>query len=124
MNLIKFYPKANITPSQSNSWSNYQYTNTNPQNRYELTGKIDYAISENTKLTGSFTRQIENDQHPVAVWWAPNWTLPYPSPVLAATTSHQVMANLTHVFSPTTTNEFVFTYARYINPSVLTNETW
>jgi hypothetical protein len=31
------------------------------------------------------------------------------------------MSNLTHVFSPTTTNEFVFTYARYINPSTLTN---
>ena len=28
--------------------------------------------------------------------------------------------NLTHVFSPTTTNEFVFTLARYINPSTLT----
>jgi hypothetical protein len=31
------------------------------------------------------------------------------------------MANFTHVFNPTTTNEFVFTYARYINPSVLSN---
>ena len=31
------------------------------------------------------------------------------------------MTNLTHVFSPTTTNEFVFTLARYINPSTLTN---
>jgi hypothetical protein len=121
VNLIKFYPKANITPTQSNGWNNYQYTNTNPQNRYELTGKVDYAISENTKLTGSFTRQIENDEHPVAIWWAPAWTLPYPSPVLAKTTSHEIMANLTHVFSPTTTNEFVFTYARYINPSALTN---
>src|SRR5258708_22654715 len=31
------------------------------------------------------------------------------------------MSNFTHVFNPTTTNEFVFTYARYINPSSLTN---
>ena len=31
------------------------------------------------------------------------------------------MANFTHVFSPTTTNEFVFTLARYINPSTLSN---
>ena len=31
------------------------------------------------------------------------------------------MANVTHVFSPTTTNEFVFTLARYINPSTLAN---
>ncbi len=31
------------------------------------------------------------------------------------------MANVTHVFSPTLTNETVFTYARYINPVVAQN---
>lgn len=31
------------------------------------------------------------------------------------------MANVTHVFSPTTTNETVFTLARYINPNTLSN---
>ena len=34
---------------------------------------------------------------------------------------NEIMANLTHVFNPTTTNEFVFTFARYINPSTLAN---
>src|SRR6266853_1360007 len=49
------------------------------------------------------------------------WILPYPLVDMAKTTSQEVMLNLTHVFSPTTTNEFVFTLARYINPSTLTN---
>lgn len=31
------------------------------------------------------------------------------------------MSNFTHVFSPTTTNEFVFTLARYINPNTAAN---
>src|SRR3984885_6279158 len=119
--ILNFYPKSNITPSAANGWDNYQYISSVPQNRWEATGKVDYAISDNTKLTGSYTRQIENDQHPVGVWWTPPWTLPYPSNVVAKTTSQEVMANLTHVFSPTTTNEFVFTLARYINPSSLTN---
>jgi hypothetical protein len=119
--IAKLYPKPNITPSGTNGWNNYQYLNTSPQNRWEATGKVDYAISDNTKLTGSYTRQIENDQHPVGVWWTPPWTLPYPSNVVAPTTSQEIMANLTHVFSPTTTNEFVFTLARYINPSSLSN---
>ena len=92
-----------------------------PQNRWEATGKIDYAIGDNTKLTGSYTRQIENDQHPVGIWWTPPWTLPYPSNVVAATTSQEVMINATHVFSPTTTNETVYTLARYINPNTLSN---
>jgi hypothetical protein len=119
--IAKLYPAPNITPSVTNGWNNYQYLNTTPQNRWEATGKIDYAISDNTKLTGSYTRQIEVDQHPVGVWWTPPWTLPYPSGVEAATTSQEVMANLTHVFTPTMTNEFVFTLARYINPSTLSN---
>jgi len=119
--ILKFFPKANITPSASNGWNNYQYISTVPQNRWEATGKVDYAISDNTKLSVSYTRQIENDQHPIGVWWTPPWTLPYPSGVNAATTSQEFMSNLTHVFSPTTTNEFVFTLARYINPSTLAN---
>jgi hypothetical protein len=116
-----FYPKSNITPGPSNGYQNYQYISQVPQNRWEATGKIDYAISDNTKLTGSYTRQIENDSHPIGVWWTPPWTLPYPSGVVAKTTSQEIMINLTHVFSPTTTNEFVFTLARYINPSTLVN---
>jgi hypothetical protein len=119
--ILGFYPKSNISPSAANGYSNYQYISQVPQNRWEATGKIDYAISDNTKLTGSYTRQIENDEHPIGVWWTPPWTLPYPSNVVAKTTSQEVMLNLTHVFSPTTTNEFVFTYARYINPSTLSN---
>jgi len=116
------FPKANITPSAANGWNNYQYISTVPQNRWEATGKVDYAISDNTKLTVSYTRQIENDQHPIGVWWTPPWTLPYPSNVVAATTSQEVMANFTHVFNPTTTNEAVFTLARYVNPSKLSNK--
>jgi len=117
----KLLPKSNITPNAGNAWSNYQYVSTTPQNRWEATGKIDYAIGDNTKLTGSYTRQIEADQHPVGIWWTPPWTLPYPSNVVANTTSQEVMINATHVFSPSTTNETVFTLARYINPNTLSN---
>ena len=119
--ILNMIPTSNITPSAANGWNNYQYISTVPQNRWEATGKVDYAISDNTKLTVSYTRQIENDQHPIGVWWTPPWTLPYPSNVVAPTTSQEIMANFTHVFSPTTTNEFVFTLARYINPSSLQN---
>jgi hypothetical protein len=117
----KLIPKPNITPNAGNGWNNFQYVSQVPQNRWEATGKVDYALGDNTKLSGSYTRQIENDQHPVGIWWTPPWTLPYPSNVVAATTSQEVMINLTHVFSPTTTNEFVYTLARYINPASLSD---
>jgi hypothetical protein len=119
--VFNWLPKPSLTPSAANGWSNYQYISSVPQNRWEATGKVDYAISDNTKLTVSYTRQIENDQHPISVWWSPSFTLPYPSNVVAATTSNEIMSNLTHVFDPTTTNEFVFTFARYINPATLSD---
>jgi hypothetical protein len=117
----KLLPHANVTPTAGNGWSNYQYVSSTPQNRWEATGKIDYAIGDNTKLTGSYTRQIEADQHPVGIWWTPPWTLPYPSNVVANTTSQEVMVNFVHAFNPTTTNEAVFTLARYVNPNSLSN---
>jgi hypothetical protein len=119
--LLAYCPNSNILPSASNGYNNYQYTPSEPQNRWEATGKVDYAISDNSKLSVSYSRQIENDVHPIGVWWTPPWTLPYPSNVSAPTVAQDVMANFTHVFDPTTTNEFVFTYARYINPSNLSN---
>jgi hypothetical protein len=119
--ILGYYPNSNILPSASNGYNNFQYTPNEPQNRWEATGKVDYAISDNSKLSVSYTRQIETDVHPIGVWWTPPWTLPYPSNVTAPTTSQDFMANFTHVFSPTTTNEVVFTYARYINPSNLSS---
>jgi hypothetical protein len=117
----KLYPAPNLTPDKYNSWSNYQYPDAVPQNRWEATGKLDYALNDNTKVTASYTRQIENDQHPLAIWWAAPWTLPYPGGVSAATVSQEVMINATHSFSATTTNEFVYALARYINPNVEQN---
>ncbi len=110
-----------IAPGAGNGWNNYQFVTTSPQNRWEATGKVDYAIGDNTKLTGSYSRQIETDQHPVGIWWTPPWTLPYPSNVVQKLNSQLVMVNVTHVFSPTTTNEAVFTYTRFNTPNLLAN---
>jgi hypothetical protein len=110
-----------ITPGPGNGWNNYQFVTTSPQNRWEATGKVDYAIGDNTKLTGSYSRQIETDQHPVGIWWTPPWTLPYPSNVLQKLNSQLVMINFTHVFSASTTNEAVFTYSRFNTPNLAAN---
>ena len=117
----KLMPAANISPSAGNGWNNYQFATSTPQNRWEATGKVDYAIGDNTKITGSYSRQIETDQHPVGIWWTPPWTLPYPSPVNQNLQSQMIMANVTHVFSPSTTNEAVFTYTRFNAPNQLAN---
>lgn len=118
--LLKLYPAPNVDPATHNGY-NFQYLDQSPQNRWEQTEKIDYSISDNTKLTVSYSLQRETDLHPVQVWWAPAFSLPYPSPLIAPTSSNVIMANGTHVFSPTLTNETVFTYARYLNALTPTN---
>ena len=112
---------AIITPNAGNGWNNYQFVSQVPQNRWEATGKVDYAIGDNTKISGSYSRQIEGDQKPVGIWWTPPWTLPYPSGVTQNYTSEMIMANATHVFSPTTTNEAVFNYTLFNSPATLGN---
>ena len=48
--ILGMIPTSNISPSAANGWNNYQYISSVPQNRWEATGKVDYAISDNTKL--------------------------------------------------------------------------
>ena len=119
--LTKFNPAPNQTPNQTNGWNNYGITPSTPQDRWEVTGKVTYAFNDNNKLWGSYTYQSENDEHPLSVWWAPEWTIPYPSLPTAKETAHVYLANYTHVFSATTTNEFVFSYAEFVNDIQLSN---
>lgn len=117
LGVLKMYPTPNITPSASNGWSNYLYVENLPQNRWEADTKLDYSINDNNKLSGSYIRQNEKDVHPISIWWQQPWTLPWPGGVSANTNSQVVLANYTHVFNSTTTNELLFSYARYINPN-------
>jgi len=114
-------PQPNQSPSATNGWNNYQFAPNTPQNRWEVTGKVTYAFNDNNKLWGSYTLQQETDSHPLSIWWAPDWTIPYPSLPVGKETAHVYLANFTHVFSATTTNEVVFAYSQFINNNSLTN---
>ncbi len=114
-------PQPNETPSASNGWNNYSFAPVTPQNRWEVTGKVTYAFNDNNKLWGSYTLQQETDAHPLSIWWAPTWTIPYPSEPIGKETAHVYLANFTHVFSATTTNEVVFAYSQFINNNSLSN---
>jgi hypothetical protein len=125
---LKLLPQPNMNPLTNNGF-NYQYVDPGASgqflvatNRWEQSEKVDYAISDNTKLTVSYTYQKENDLHPIATWWAPpSDAVPYPSNMPALTPSTVVMGNFTHVFSPSLVNETVVTYARYANFLSLSN---
>jgi hypothetical protein len=114
-------PLPNQVPSQGNGWTNYHFAPNTPQNRWEVTGKVNYSFNDNNKLWGSYTLQKETDAHPLSIWWTPDWTIPYPAEPIGKETAHVYLANFTHVFSATTTNEVVFAYSEFVNNNSLSN---
>jgi hypothetical protein len=112
--LLSLYPEPTVDPAKHGG-NNYTYLDNYPQNRWELKTRIDYAFDENTKISGSYGYQSEKDQHSFTVWWAPSSSLPYPSPIVAPTTSNVATLNITKAINPTFTNEAVASYVRYAN---------
>lgn len=122
--LMNVYPLPNIDPrtvvnGQKLGW-NYINAQTRFSNMLQERVRIDYNISDSMKLYVSYNHQHDNAVNSLDVLWTGNgqsWaspTTPYPSPIVESTTSHVVSANLTKIFSPTLTNELVFTYT-YLN---------
>jgi hypothetical protein len=114
--LWKTMPKPNADPVTNLAGANYQYLLAPSQNRWELRLRGDYSVSDYTKLFFSWNRQHEHDDNPIGIWyWLPG-SLPYPSDMPANEVSEVYSANVTHVFSPTLTNELVFAEANFVNP--------
>jgi hypothetical protein len=114
-------PAPNQAPSAANGWNNYGYSPVTPTDRWEATGKVTYAFNDSNKVWGSYTYQTEVDNHPLSIWWAPEWTIPYPSKPGGVETAKVYLVNFTHVFNASTTNEFVFSYAEFTNDDSQSN---
>lgn len=107
--MMALYPAANANPAVTNGF-NYIAVTTKPQNAYQLRPRIDFSINDNTKLFVSYNRQRDTAYYTDTLWWRPNPTVPYPTRMIASNLSDSISANLTKVFTPTLTNEFIFTY--------------
>jgi Carboxypeptidase regulatory-like domain len=112
--LINTMPLPNIDPRLTSNGFNYAQQVIFDQDNTQLTTRIDYSISDNTKLYGKFGRQAELQPFPVGLWWRNNAQVPYPTRVVAENRSYSSAVNLTHVFNPSLTNEVVFGVS-YIN---------
>ncbi len=112
---MKTFPMPNANPAETGGF-NYQYLNQAPVNRWELKGRIDYEVTESTRIYGSYNRQHEENLNTIGVWWWPGGSLPYPSNFPATQISNLWSTSVTHVFSPTLTNETTFNFTSFINP--------
>lgn len=115
----KIYPMANADPA-ANGGYNYINAQTRPANMIQYRGRLDYSISNSTKLYVQYNHQNDNGQESLDTLWTGNaqsWadpTTPYPTPIVETSDSEVITANLTKVFSPTLTNELIFNWV-YLN---------
>ncbi len=116
-NLMGVLPPPNADPN-SNGGYNYIKEIAFDQNSWQWLTRVDYSISDNTKLYVRYNLQKEVQQFPIGLWWRNAVQVPYPTPVLGKNRSDSVSASLTHVFNPTLSNEFVFGYTYIDFPNV------
>jgi len=115
--LMKLYPAANANPAQTGGY-NYVQSEIFNENNTQWMSRVDYSISDSTKLFIRYNMQRETQMFPVGLWWRQTDQVPYPTSVLGKNKSDSVSSSLTHVFSPTMTNEFVFSYTFIGFPNV------
>ena len=117
--MMNVFPHANADPVK-NSGYNYISARTRFSNMNQYRARIDYSISNSTKLFVSYNHQNDNAESSLGNLWIsnePTWdapTTPYPSPLVEKTDSETVTANMTKVFTPTLTNEVIFNWV-YLN---------
>jgi Carboxypeptidase regulatory-like domain len=115
--LMKLYPQPNADPNATGGY-NYVQAEIFNQNNFQWTTRADYSISDNTKLFVRYNMQRETQLFPVGLWWRNSDQVPYPTPVQGKNRSDSISASITHVFSPTMTNETVFAYTFVGFPNV------
>jgi hypothetical protein len=79
------------------------------------------ASATTPSFLSAITCSWETQQFPVTLWWRNGTSVPYPTPILGKNQSQSVSTSLTHVFSPTMSNEFVFAYTYIDFPNVFQN---
>ena len=113
--MTNLLPLPNANPAQTGGF-NYAQQVLFPQNGWQLVNRVDYSISDSTKLFARYYHQQELQNFPLALWGgnlggAGNIAsganqLPYPTPVLGKNHSESLAGSLTRVFSASLTNSF------------------
>lgn len=115
--LMKLLPTPNADPNATGGY-NWVKDIAFDQNSWQWMTRVDYSISDNTKLFVRYNLQKELQQFPIGLWWRNANQVPYPTPIDGKNESQSVSASLTHVFSPTLTNELVFGHTFITFPNV------
>ncbi len=112
--LLNVFPMPNASPSVTGGY-NYIDNLLIDQNGWQGLARVDFNVSDNTKLFLRYNIQRETQPFVIGLWWRNGENqVPYPSSISGKNRSDSVTASLTHVFNPTLTNETIFALT-YIN---------
>jgi hypothetical protein len=113
--MMNMYPLPNRNPANSNGY-NYISQLIEPQNRNQQLVRLDYSISDRTKIYTRFNHEGEVQFWPYCLWWNNGNQVPSPTPVTGGLRSYSSSTNLVQVLNPTTTNEVMFSATWYNLP--------
>ncbi len=109
--LLNFLPLPTVDPTSNAFGFNYVKSLQLDQNMKQTLARIDYNISECTKLYARYNLQTELQRFPVSLWAGRTaGQVPYPTEIHGLNRTDSVSGSLTRVFSPTLTNEVIFGY--------------
>ena len=115
--LMKLLPRPNADPNATGGY-NYTQAEIFSQNNRQWVIRGDWSISDNTKVFVRYNYQRELQQFPVGLWWRNGDQVPYPTPIQGRNKSDSWTGTVTHVFSPTMTNETIVSYSFIAFPNV------
>jgi len=115
--LAKLFPASNADPNSTGGF-NYVQAEIFNQNTRQWAVRGDWNISDNTKVFVRYNYEREVQLFPVGLWWRNGDQVPYPTPIAGKNKSDSWTGTITHVFSPTMTNETVMAYTFVGFPNV------
>jgi hypothetical protein len=107
--LINLFPAPNF--NDPNNRFNYVYSVLRPNDRNQFTSRVDYSISDKTKLYVRLAREYEEQGFPRGLWWdSSNYEIP--GKLQSKNLGRSVVVNLTNIVSATMTNEVLFSASK------------
>ncbi|HEV8483497.1 MAG TPA: carboxypeptidase regulatory-like domain-containing protein, partial [Blastocatellia bacterium] len=106
--LLNLYPLPNFSDSKGH---NYVYSVLRPNDRNQETLRLDYTITEKTKLFVRLAREYEQQGFPRGLWWdSSNYEVP--GKLTSYNLGRSIVTNLTNVINPSMTNEVLFSASK------------
>jgi len=115
--LLNQFPLPNADPATTGGY-NYVDNLLVDQPNHQFLARVDFNISDSTKVFVRYNLQRETQPWAIGLWWRNGERqVPYPSTLSAPNQSDSGTLSLTHVFDPTLTSETIFgvTYIDFPN---------